>query len=119
MKHGVALVGPPLAICIGLSATGAPISRLIIRLALYLMKFLGLFRLARHVTRDGLRIICYHGFAVAEEHKFRSTLFIRDDFFRKRMEYLRRERYPILPLRDALDALTAGRLPPCYPVITL
>jgi peptidoglycan/xylan/chitin deacetylase (PgdA/CDA1 family) len=119
MKHDVALVGVPLAICVGLFATGAPISRSIIRLALYLMKFLGLFRLARHVTRHGLRIICYHGFAVAEEYKYRSTLFIRDDFFRKRMEYLRRERYPILPLRDALDALAAGRPPPCATVITM
>jgi peptidoglycan/xylan/chitin deacetylase (PgdA/CDA1 family) len=119
MKHDVALVGLPLAICIGLFATGAPISRSIIRLALYLMKFLGLFWLARHVTRHGLRIICYHGFAVAEEYKYRSTLFIRDDFFRKRMEYLRRERYPILPLRDALDALASGRPPPCATVITM
>jgi peptidoglycan/xylan/chitin deacetylase (PgdA/CDA1 family) len=119
MKYDATLVGRPLATCIGLFATAVPIPRSIIRFALYLMKFLGLFRLARHVTRDGLRIICYHGFAVAEEHKFRSTLFIRDDFFRKRMEYLRRERYPILPLRDALDALTAGRLPPCSTVITM
>jgi peptidoglycan/xylan/chitin deacetylase (PgdA/CDA1 family) len=119
MKYDATLVGRPLAICIGLFATAVPIPRSIIRFTLYLMKFLGLFRLARHVTRDGLRIICYHGFAVAEEHKFRSTLFIRDDFFRKRMEYLRRERYPILPLRDALDALTAGRLPPCSTVITM
>ena len=119
MKHGVALVGPPLAICIGLFATGAPISRSIIRIALYLMKFLGFFRLARQITRHGLRIICYHGFAVAEEYKYRSTLFIRDDFFRKRVEYLKRERYPILPLRDALDALAAGRLPPCATVITM
>jgi peptidoglycan/xylan/chitin deacetylase (PgdA/CDA1 family) len=83
------------------------------------MKFLGLFRLARHVTRHGLRIICYHGFAVADEYKYRSTLFIRDDFFRKRVEYLRRERYPILPLRDALNALAAGQLPPCSTVITM
>ena len=119
MKHDAALGGPPLAICIGLFATGAPVSRSIIRFALYLMKFLGLFRLARHVTRHGLRIICYHGFAVAEEYKYRRTLFIRDDFFRSRMEYLRREHYPILPLRDALDALAAGRLPPCSTVITM
>ncbi|MBV8505946.1 MAG: polysaccharide deacetylase family protein [Alphaproteobacteria bacterium] len=119
MKHGTALAGLPLAICIGLFATAAPIPRSIIRFALYLMKFLGLFRLARHVTRHGLRIICYHGFAVAEEYKYRSTLFIRADFFRKRVEYLRRERYPILPLRDALDALAAGRLPPCATVITM
>jgi peptidoglycan/xylan/chitin deacetylase (PgdA/CDA1 family) len=119
MKHHAALVGLPLAICIGLFATAAPILRSIIRFVLYLMKFLGLFRLARHVTRHGLRIICYHGFAVADEYKYRSTLFIRDDFFRKRVEYLQRERYPILPLRDALDALAAGQLPPCATVITM
>jgi hypothetical protein len=95
MKHHAALVGLPLAILIGLFATAAPIPRSIIRFVLYLMKFLGLFRLARHVTRHGLRIICYHGFAVADEYKYRSTLFIRDDFFRKRVEYLRREGYPI------------------------
>jgi len=118
MKHE-ALVGLPLAICIGLFATATPISRSIIRLTLYFAKFLGLFRLARHLTRHGLRIICYHGFAVAEEYKYRSTLFIRDDFFRKRMEYLKQERYPILPLRDALDALVAGRLPPCATVVTM
>src|ERR1700760_2859822 len=108
MKHDDSLIGLPLAICIGIFATAAPLSRSIIRLVLYLMKFLGFFRLARHITRRGLRIICYHGFAVAEEYKYRSTLFIREDFFRKRVEYLRRERYPILPLRDALDALAAG-----------
>jgi peptidoglycan/xylan/chitin deacetylase (PgdA/CDA1 family) len=119
MKHDAALVGLPLAIGIGLFATAAPIPRSIIRFALHLMKFLGLFRLARHVTGHGLRIICYHGFAVAEEYKYRSTLFIRDDFFRNRVEYLRREGYPILPLRDALDALAAGRLPPCSTVITM
>jgi peptidoglycan/xylan/chitin deacetylase (PgdA/CDA1 family) len=117
MKHDAARLA--LAIYIGLFATAIPIPRAIIRLALYLMKCLGLFRLARHLTRDGLRIICYHGFAVAEEYKYRSTLFIRDDFFRKRMEYLRRENYPILPLRDALDALAGGRLPPCAAVITM
>ncbi len=119
MKHDAALGGLPLAIGIGLFATGAPVSRSIIRFALYLMQFLGLFRLARYVTRHGLRIICYHGFAVAEEYKYRRTLFIRDDFFRNRMEYLRRKHYPILPLRDALDALDAGRLPPCSTVITM
>jgi peptidoglycan/xylan/chitin deacetylase (PgdA/CDA1 family) len=117
MKQDAAQFGLPLAT--GLFATAVPIPRSLIRFALYLMKYLGLFRLARHVTRHGLRIICYHGFAVAEEYKYRSKLFIRDDFFRKRVEYLRRQRYPILPLPDALDALAAGRLPPCATVITM
>jgi peptidoglycan/xylan/chitin deacetylase (PgdA/CDA1 family) len=119
MKQDDAQIGLPLAIGIGLFATATPIPRSIIRFALYLMKFLGLFRLARHLTGHGLRIICYHGLAVADEYKYRSTLFIKDEFFRRRMEYLRRERYPILPLQDALDALNAGRLPPCATVITM
>jgi peptidoglycan/xylan/chitin deacetylase (PgdA/CDA1 family) len=119
MKQDAAQVGLPLGMGIGLFATAAPIPRSIIRFSLHLMKFFGLFRLARRLTRHGLRIICYHGFAVAEEYKYRSTLFIREDFFRRRVEYLRRERYPILSLGAALDALSAGRLPSCATVITM
>src|SRR3979411_2188291 len=119
MKYDATLVGRPLATFIGLFATAVPIPRSIIRFALYLMKFLGLFRLARHVTRDGLRIICYHGFAVAEEYKYRSTLFIRKELFRRRMKYLRRTDYPILPLSGAIEALSAHRLPPCATVVTM
>jgi len=46
-------------------------------------------------------------------------LFIRGEFFRKRIEYLKREGYPILALQDALAALAARRLPPCATVITM
>jgi|SRR5271165_1286852 len=119
MRHDAAQAGLPLASCIGLFAATTPIPRSIIRSALYLMKFLGLFRLARHITRKGLRIVCYHGFAVGEEYKYRSTLFIREEFFRRRVAYLKREGYPILGLRDALDGLAARRLPPCATVITM
>lgn len=93
--------------------------RPVLRFTLHAMKGLGLFRLARRLTRDGLRIVCYHGFAVAEEYKFRSKLFIRGDLFRRRIEYLQREGYPILPLSEAVEGLNAGRLPPCSTVITM
>jgi peptidoglycan/xylan/chitin deacetylase (PgdA/CDA1 family) len=119
MKQDAAQFGPPLATFISLFATAPPIPRSMIRFALYVMKYVGLFHLARYLTRRGLRIICYHGFAVAEEYKYRSTLFIRDEFFRKRIHYLKRNDYPILPLRDALHALAADRLPPCSTVITM
>jgi peptidoglycan/xylan/chitin deacetylase (PgdA/CDA1 family) len=119
MKHEAAQVGPPLAIYTGFLASATRIPRSIIRFTLYLMKYSGFFRLARHITRRGLRIICYHGLAVADEYEYRSTLFIRDVFFRRRIEHLKREGYPILPLRDALEALTAGKLPPCATVITM
>src|ERR1700739_4306644 len=90
----------------------------ILRSRLIVGKFVGLFQIARYVTHDGLRIICYHGVAVAEEYKYRSRLFIRKELFRRRIEYLQYKRYPILPLGEALDALALGRLPPCATVVT-
>ena len=96
-----------------------PLSKSQIRFFLHIMKALGLFRVARYITRNGLRIICYHGLAMDEEYKYRSTLFIPKDFFRQRMEYLQREGYPILALGDALEALNTDLLPPCATVITM
>jgi peptidoglycan/xylan/chitin deacetylase (PgdA/CDA1 family)/SAM-dependent methyltransferase len=91
----------------------------ILQSVLTIAKFFGLFRIARYVTRDGLRIICYHGFALAEEYKFRSRLFIRGELFRRRIEYLRRKGYPILPLAEAVQALDRGALPPSATVVTM
>ena len=119
MRQDAARFGPPLATSSLLFVTVPPIRRSLIRFALHLIKYMGLFRVARYLTRRGLRIICYHGFAVAEEYKYRSTLFIRDEFFRKRIDFLKRNGYPILPLRDALGALAADQLPPCSTVITM
>jgi len=119
MSHDFAQTKLPLAIIVGLFAGKVPIPRPIIRAALHIVKCLGLFRLARHLTRHALRIICYHGFAVADEDKYRSTLFIRDRLFRRRIEYLRHHGYPILPLTQALDLLSVGQAPPCATVITM
>lgn len=119
MKQNAAQIGLPLAASLGLFAAATPVPRSVIRIALHFMQFFGLFRLARYLTRHGLRIICYHGFAVADEYKYRSTLFIRDELFRRRIDYLKRNGYPILPLRDALDALAADRLPFFGTVITM
>src|SRR5713226_5029833 len=119
MKHNLAQDELSLAKIIGLFAATLPISRFIIRFALYIMNSLGLFRLARYITRDGLRIICYHGFAVAEEYKYRSRLFIRKELFLRRIEYLQRKHFPILPLSAAVEALDQDRLPAGATVITM
>jgi peptidoglycan/xylan/chitin deacetylase (PgdA/CDA1 family) len=119
MKHDLARIGQPPANVIGLFAGALPLRYRVIRFTLYMMNLLGLFRVARYITRGELRIICYHGFAVAEEHKYRSTLFIREELFRRRMEYLQRSGYSILPLSEAIEALSTGRLPPCATVITM
>ena len=119
MRHDLVRFTAPLAKCLGLFTGGAAMAPGIFRCGLTLAKCLGLFRISRYITRDGLRIICYHGFAVAEEYKYRSRLFIRKELFRRRIEYLQRKRYPILPLRVAIEALDTGSLPPCATVITM
>src|SRR6266852_3820644 len=70
MKHDLIRFGLAITSALGLFAGKTPIGPAIFRCALRVIKLLGLFSLARYVTRDGLRIICYHGFAVAEEYKF-------------------------------------------------
>jgi peptidoglycan/xylan/chitin deacetylase (PgdA/CDA1 family) len=119
MKHDLVRFAVLLANCRRVLNRGAPIARGVIRFALTLAKCIGLFRLARYLTRDGLRILCYHGFAVAEEYEYRGRLFIRRELFRRRIEYLQREQYPIVPLHEAVEALRTRRLPPCATVITM
>src|SRR5947208_3771629 len=119
MKDDLVRLGLAITSALGLFAGKTPIEPAIFRCALRVIKLLGLFSLARYITRDGLRIICYHGFAVAEEYKFRSRLFIRKELFIRRIEYLQRKHFPILPLSAAVEALDQDRLPPCATVITM
>jgi peptidoglycan/xylan/chitin deacetylase (PgdA/CDA1 family) len=119
MKHDFMRLGLPVATSFGLFAGQISIPPAILRSALVIAKFSGLFQVARYMTRDGLRIICYHGVAVAEEYKYRSRLFIRKELFRRRIEYLQCKDYPILPLGEAVEGLAQGRLPPCATVVTM
>jgi hypothetical protein len=77
MKQDFIGLGLPVASSLGLFASRLSIPPTVLRSALVVAKFFGLFRVARYMTRDGLRIICYHGVAVADEYKYRSRLFIR------------------------------------------
>jgi peptidoglycan/xylan/chitin deacetylase (PgdA/CDA1 family) len=119
MKHELLQLGLPVALSLGLFTGRISVPPAVLRPTLIVAKFLGLFRLARYITRDGLRIICYHGVAVAEEYKYRSRLFIDKELFRRRIEYLQLKRYPILPLGEAVEALAQDRLPPCATVVTM
>ena len=84
----------------------------------YTCKFLGLFYIARKMTRRGLRILCYHGLATDNEYVFKPKLFIRPETFRHRMDLLRKHGYPIVPLHEAVAGLGTGDLPDCATVIT-
>ncbi len=85
---------------------------------LHACKLLGLFSLARRVTGRGVRILCYHGLAFANEYTLKPKLFIRPATFRHRMELLRKHGFPLLSLREAIAGLGTGELPDCATVIT-
>ena len=81
-------------------------------------KSLGLFSLARRLTAGELRILCYHGISIEDEHLYMPGLFMRPDTIRARLAILTQNRYPVLPLNEALERLWAGNLPRCAVVIT-
>jgi peptidoglycan/xylan/chitin deacetylase (PgdA/CDA1 family) len=88
-------------------------------LVLIIAKYLGLFHLARWLTADALRILCYHGFAFRDEAQFRPKLFMTPATFERRLALLARHRFPVLPLDEALRRLADGSLPRGATVITI
>jgi predicted ATP-grasp superfamily ATP-dependent carboligase/peptidoglycan/xylan/chitin deacetylase (PgdA/CDA1 family) len=86
---------------------------------LYGCKLLGLFGLARRMTSQGLRILCYHGFASGDACEFRPKLFINLDTFRTRLEFLRKQGYPVVTLKEALAALEQRKTKGSLTVITI
>lgn len=89
----------------------AVIKRRLILAIFHICKLAGLFTLARHLTRFDLRILCYHGFVLADEDRFRGSLFVGGDFLDRRMRYLKDHGYAVLPLGEAVDRLASGKLP--------
>lgn len=78
---------------------------------LFIARRLGLFRFALWLTRDRLRILCYHGFALHDEGEFRPGMFMSRDTFETRLETLRRYGFRVLPLSESIERLYAGTLP--------
>lgn len=86
---------------------------------LFVCRSLGLFRLTRWLTRDKLKILCYHGFALDDETRFRPKLFISGERFEQRLQAIRRHGLQVLPLDEAVERLYAGTLPKNALVITI
>ena len=85
---------------------------------LKLARALGMFRLARRWTGNGLRILCYHGISVADEDEFRPGLFMKPATFRSRLGYLSANGYRVLSLDAALQHLKENSLPRDSVVLT-
>jgi peptidoglycan/xylan/chitin deacetylase (PgdA/CDA1 family) len=73
----------------------------------------GLFRVvrdSRHRTNQ-LLILCYHGISIDDEHEWAPGLYMSQDDFAARVEAIRRGRYVVLPLGEAVRRLYDGTLP--------
>lgn len=86
---------------------------------LYLCRALGLFHLARYLTRDNLQILCYHGFELEDESQFRGGLFMRPRTLQKRLRAIAKSGFPVIGLGEAVRGLAHGRLPPNALVLTI
>jgi peptidoglycan/xylan/chitin deacetylase (PgdA/CDA1 family) len=86
---------------------------------LFVLKALGLFNLARWLTRHRLKILCYHGFALADEADFRPQLFIKPESFEQRLATIRRYGFHVVPLDEAIDRLYTTSLPENSVVLTI
>ena len=87
-------------------------------LALRASRSLGLFALARAISRRRLRILCYHGLSVGDEHNFEPILFMSPRVLRQRLETLRRLGYPVVSLEHGLRLLDEGAVDNAQVVLT-
>lgn len=65
-----------------------------------------------------LLILAYHGISLADEHEWSPALYIRPETLRARFQLIRENGYNVLPLREAVERLQAGTLPPRSIAIT-
>ena len=91
------------------------------KLALFTAESLGISRLVLDSPwrRQRLLILCYHGFAMADEYLWNRALYMRPAALFRRLQMLRDSRCEVLPLAEALRLLYAGALLPRSVAITV
>ena len=87
--------------------------------ALYCLRAAGVFALCRSLTRSRLRILCYHGFAVGDQHEYNPALYMKPRTFEARLRTLRRLGYPVVSLQRGLALLSRNEVANCETVITI
>ena len=85
---------------------------------LYLLRSLGFFKLSKFWNRKKLLILAYHSVEINDESSFNPHLFIKRPTFEKRMGYLKKEKFNVLGLSEALQKLHDDNLPVNSVVIT-
>jgi peptidoglycan/xylan/chitin deacetylase (PgdA/CDA1 family) len=82
------------------------------------IRLLGGFAIAQRITRTQLRILCYHGFSISDEHELAPYVFMRTETFARRMRILRKRGLAVISLDEAVERLRAGAIANGETVIT-
>src|SRR3984885_386253 len=82
------------------------------------IRLLGGFAIAQRITRTQLRILCYHGFSISDEHELAPYVFMRTETFARRMRILRKRGLTVISLDEAIQRLRAGAITNGETVIT-
>lgn len=88
------------------------------RALFYSLRLFGGFAVAQRLTRGQLRILCYHGFSIADEHLLAPYVFMRTQTFERRMRILRARGLPVISLEEAITRLRSGGIARAETVIT-
>jgi peptidoglycan/xylan/chitin deacetylase (PgdA/CDA1 family) len=77
------------------------------------LKLAGALRLVHDSSwrRQQLLILAYHGISLNDEHLWDDTLYVPPNFFRRRLEQIKKSCCTVLPLGEAVARLYAGDLP--------
>jgi peptidoglycan/xylan/chitin deacetylase (PgdA/CDA1 family) len=73
------------------------------------MKYTGIFFIARILNQNKIRIICYHGISIDDEHQFIPSNFITFKSLKKKISLLKRKKFLFISLDDAVLALKENR----------
>mgnify|MGYP002623413629 FL=1 len=87
---------------------------------LRLLRALGVFALARRITRHRVRILCYHGVWRGSSRFPGDALFMTAARFREHLDVVRAGGYPVVSLDEAVEGMFGAHdLPPAPVVITI
>jgi peptidoglycan/xylan/chitin deacetylase (PgdA/CDA1 family) len=86
---------------------------------LFCCKYLGFFKISKYLYRKKLRILCYHDYGDSNAAAWRPGLVMTQHTFARRLGYLAKNGFTVLPLSDAMIRMKEESLPNSSIVITI